>query len=72
MSVELNAQTVKRFKLPDEQLDPLMSLGAVTLSGKHRFHCCSQQTGKCCLPGFLVDCVHVKMRGHVCDALSLD
>lgn len=45
MSVELNAQTVKWFKIPDEQLDPLMSLAALTLSVKHRFHCCCERTG---------------------------
>lgn len=61
MSLELNAQTVKWFKLPDEQLDPLMSLGALTLSGKRRFHCCSSWTLKCRLSAApsLHDCMCV-------------
>lgn len=55
MLMELNAQTVKWFKLLDEQLDPLMSLGALTLSVKHRFHCC------CLFAGFPCDCVYVRV-----------
>lgn len=35
--MELNAQTLKWFKLSDELLDPLMSLGALTSSLKARF-----------------------------------
>lgn len=35
--MELSAQTVKWFKLSDELLDPLMSLGALTPSLKARF-----------------------------------
>lgn len=68
MSVELNAQTVKWFKLPDEQLDPLMCLGVPSLSEKPRFHCCSYQTVKCCLAGFFFDYVRVKVCVHVSDA----
>lgn len=37
MMMELNAQTVKWFKLSDELLDPLTSLGALTASLKARF-----------------------------------
>lgn len=37
MMMELNAQTVKWFKLSDELLDPLTSLGALTPSLKARF-----------------------------------
>lgn len=68
MSVELNAQTVKWFKLPDEQPDPLMCLGVPSLSEKHRFHCCSYQTVKRYLAGFFFDYVHVRVCVHVCDA----
>lgn len=57
--MELNAQTVKWFKLPDEQLDPLMSLGALTLSVKHRFHCCRLFAASPC------NCVHVRVRVSV-------
>lgn len=35
--MELKAQTVKWFKLSDELLDPLTSLGALTASLKARF-----------------------------------
>lgn len=56
MLMELNAQTVKWFKLADEQLDPLMSLGALTLSVKHRFHCCRL------FAVFPCDCVRVRLR----------
>lgn len=37
MMMELNTQTVKWFKLSDELLDPLTSLGALTASLKARF-----------------------------------